>query len=97
MANMQKLIARTPILFESKLYGVGTELPTHNTAMNEAWIKAGTAVWVDETVPTEKTVSVKAKPKTAEPGLPGMAVASESETGEDLAGKVPKTRARSKK
>ena len=95
---MQKLIARTPILFESKLYGVGTELPTHNTAMNEAWIKAGTAKWVDdEAVSTEKTVSVKAKPKTAEPGLPGMAVASESETGEDLVGKVPKTKARSKK
>lgn len=95
---MQKLIARTPILFESKLYGVGTELPTHNTAMNEAWINAGTAKWVDdETVPTEKTVSVKAKPKTAEPGLTGQAVASESENGEDLVGKVPKTKARSKK
>ena len=94
---MQKLIAVVSILFESKLYGVGTELPTHNTAMVDAWISAGTAKWVDESVPTEKTVPVKAKPKTAEAGLEGQAVTSESETGEDLVGKVPKTKARSKK
>ena len=94
---MKKLIAKKTILFESKLYEVGTELPTHNTAMNEAWVEAGTAVWVEESVSTEKPVPVKAKPKTAEPGLPGQAESSESEIGEDLVGKVPKTKARSKK
>ena len=93
----KKLIAKTPILFESTLYGVGTELPTRNTAMVEAWINAGTAVWVEKTVSTEKTVPVKAKSKTAESGLSGEAVASESETGENLVGKVPKTKARSRK
>lgn len=94
---MKKLIAKKTILFESKLYEVGTELPTHNKAMIEAWVEAGTAVWVEESVSTEKSVPVKAKPKTDEPGLPGQAVSSESETGEDLVGKVPKTKARSKK
>ena len=98
---MQELIAKTSILFESKLYRVGDKLPTHNATMVEAWIKAGTAVWVEKTVSTENPVSeqkpVKAKPRTAEPGLAGQAVSSESETGEDLVGKVPKTASRSKK
>lgn len=99
---MRKLIALVPILFESKLYGVGTELPTHNTAMVDAWIEAKTAVWKEKTVSTENNVSTEsepviAKPKTAEPGLEGQAVNSESETGENLVGKIPKTAARSKK
>ena len=59
--------------------------------MVEAWLAAGTAVWKDAETPK----AVKARPKTAEPGLPGVAVASETE--DNLAGKVPKTAARKKK
>lgn len=91
---MQKLTAQRSILFENRIYAPGETLPAHNAAMVEAWINAGTAVWIDsETISTK----AKAKPKTAEPGLPGAAVASESENGENLVGKVPKTTSRKKK
>ena len=90
---MQKLTAKTSILFESKLYHPGDELPANNPAMVEAWLEAGTAVWIDD----EKPKSPKAKMRTAEPGQPGVAVHSESENGENLVGKVPKTNSRKKK
>ncbi len=91
---MQVLTAQKSILFESKMYAPGDKLPTHNAAMVEAWLNAKTAVWIDnETVSTKAT----ARPKTAEPGAPGAAVASESEDGENLVGKVPKTTRRKKK
>ena len=83
-----------PILFESKIYEVGAELPTKNPQIVEAWLDAKTAVWKDDEVPEEKTVQVR--PATAEPGLAGQAISSESEAGEDLVGKVPKTVARTK-
>ena len=100
---MKELIATASILFESKLYGVGDKLPTHNATMVNAWIEAGTAVWVEKTVSEQKSEQeteqkpVNAKPMTAEPGLAGQAVSSETETGENLVGKVPKTASRSKK
>lgn len=92
---MQKLIARAVILYNGKLYDIGDELPTNNPQYVEAWIAAGTAVWKDAEEVTP--VPVKAVARTAEPGLPGKAVASESEDGDDLVGKVPKTAARKKK
>ena len=91
---MQKLIAKALILFESKLYEVGAELPTKNPQMVDAWVKAGTAVWKNDEEPEE--TPVKVRPATAEPGLAGQALSSESETGENLVGKVPKTTARTK-
>ena len=91
---MQKLTAQKSILFESKIYNPGETLPAHNASMVEAWIEAGTAVWLDDEA---KKPQAKARPRTAEPGLPGVAVASESEDGENLVGKVPKTRGRKKK
>lgn len=91
---MQKLIARTTILHDGKLYAIGDELPANNPQMVEAWSSAGTAVWKDDE--EVKPVPVKAVARTAEPGLPGTAAASESEDGDDLVGKVPKTAARSK-
>lgn len=85
------LVAVYPILFLSHQYKVGELLPTNYPDMVEAWLAAGTAVWADSEAPK----AVKASPKTAEPGLPGVAVASESE--DNLVGKVPKTAARKKK
>lgn len=91
---MKVLTAQKSILFESKMYNPGDELPVHNAGMVDAWIAAKTAVWIDdETIGTKAT----AQPKTAEPGLSGAVVASESEDGDDLAGKVPKTTRRKKK
>lgn len=91
---MQRLIAKQSILFESRIYNPGDALPTHNSNMVEAWTAAQTAVWYDD---EESKKAIKAKPRTAETGLCGEAISSESEDGENLVGKVPKTRSRSKK
>lgn len=91
---MQKLVAVSTILLDTKIYEIGEALPANNQAMVDAWVEAGTAVWKDT---DEETTKVKAKARSAEPGLSGKAVVSESEDGEDLVGKVPKTAARKKK
>lgn len=92
---MQRLMAVTAILYQSKMYMPGEELPVNNETMVNAWLEAGTAVYKD-TEDTE-TISAKARPVTAVPGLPGLAVNSESEDGVDLVGRVPRTAARKKK
>lgn len=97
---MQKLTAQKSILFESKIYDPGDRLPTKNAGMVKAWLAAGTAVWIDEPeveIIDKRKTTGKARPRTAEPGLPGVAVASESENGENLVGKVPKTAGRKRK
>lgn len=90
---MKKLIARKHILCNGKMYAPGSELPTNNVSITDAWLRAKTAAWVDK----EKTIAAKARLVTAEPGLPGSAAASESENGEDLAGKIPQTSKRKRK
>lgn len=40
-----RLIAIYPILYESRQYKVGEQLPANNHEMTEAWINAGTAKW----------------------------------------------------
>ena len=87
------LVAVYPILFHSKQYKVGDILPANYPDMVEAWLEAGTAAWIDDETENTKT---KARPRTAEPGLSGVAVASEAEDGENLVGKVPKTTNRKK-
>ena len=83
------LTAICPILYLSHQYKVGEELPANDPGMVEAWTAAGTAAWL----PVREPVA-KAKPRTAEPGLPGQAAVSESEDGDNLAGKIPKTSTR---
>lgn len=90
----KRLVAIYPILYLSHQYQVSETLPANNPDMVEAWLAAGTAVWVDD---KQAETPAKAQPATAEPGLPGVSVSSESEDGEDLVGKVPKTGRRSKK
>lgn len=92
-SEVKSLVATYPILYHSHQYAVGDTLPVNDTAMVEAWIEAGTAVWSDG---EEKSTAAKAVPKTAEPGLSGKAAGSETD-GDDLVGKVPKTPARKKK
>ncbi len=41
---MEKLIAKSSILFESHIYAPGDELPRHDAAMEKAWLDAGTAI-----------------------------------------------------
>lgn len=44
---MQKLIATYPILYLSGLYEVGSELPTNDPIMVQAWLDEETAIWKD--------------------------------------------------
>ncbi|MCM1189808.1 MAG: hypothetical protein NC541_11000 [bacterium] len=83
------LTAIYPILYLSHQYKPGEKLPTNDSGMVEAWIAAGTAAWLPVREP-----AVKAKPRTAEPGLPGQVAVSEAEDGENLVGRIPKTAVR---
>ncbi len=83
------LTAICPILYLSRQYRVGEELPANDPGMVEAWTVAGTAAWLPA-----RGSAAKAKLRTAEPGLSGQAAVSESEDGDNLAGKIPKTSAR---
>lgn len=86
------LTAVCNILYLSRQYKVGEELPANNPDMVSAWIDAGTAVWM-----CAGKESPKAKPMTAEPGLPGQAAQPESQDGGDLVGKVPVKKSRKKR
>ena len=71
----------------SREYFPGDALPPDHPDAG-AWVKAGTAVWVDaDKVPPTRT---KARTATALAGLPGAAVGGEL-TGDDLHGRVPAT------
>lgn len=86
---MNRLIAIIPILFGSKQYMPGDELPTSGYA--DDWIGNGAAKWEDDT--EVKLVPPKAKAVTAPAGLTGDAYPA---TGAepDLVGKVPSIKAR---
>lgn len=89
------LVALYPILYHSHQYKVGEELPANDASMVAAWLEAGTAKWVDgEDSDSEK--AAKAVPKTAEPGRTGQASTGTETDGDDLVGKVPKTKQRKK-
>lgn len=90
---MSRLIALRPVLYLSKQYGIGDELPVNNPVMVEAWIQAESAKWKDEAAGAEpETPKTKVKRATAEPGIEGR-----SDSGPVLQGKVPKTPGRAKK
>lgn len=44
---MKKLIATYPILYLSKFYDIGAQLPANDPTMVQAWLDAETAVWKD--------------------------------------------------
>lgn len=83
-------IAQTYILYNSTQYKPGDELPANDPEMLAAWLEAGTAKWLDETVVN----SMKAQSATALVGMYGTAVSSDSGDGEDLVGRVPHNSAR---
>jgi hypothetical protein len=86
------LVATAYILYNSKQYEPGDELPASDEGMVEAWVEAKTAAWINESA-----VRAKARPATALPGATGDAIHSESEDGENLVGRVPKTSNRRRK
>ena len=78
-------IAQAYILYNSTQYKPGDVLPANDPEMLAAWLEAGTAKWLDETVVN----SMKAQSVTALAGMYGTAVSSDSENGEELVGRVP--------
>lgn len=81
---MGKLIAVAHILYLSKQYKPGQELPQNDQNMVNLWVEAGTAKMVDEEEKSMKTV--KAKSVTAPVGRTGKSIPKTSE--DDLTGKV---------
>ena len=80
------LKAKLPVLYASRQYRPGDTLPVTNALLVDAWLESGAAQWVDdEDTPTKK--APKAKPVTAEAGLPGKSSDGDPEA---LVGKVPK-------
>lgn len=71
----------------SREYFPGDNLPMDHPDV-EAWVQAGTAVWVE--ADKEPPAHTKARMVTAPAGLTGAAVGGEV-TGDDLVGKVPAT------
>ena len=88
---MRQLIAVSPILFESRNYEPGDELPTHNAGLAGIWIGNGAAVWKDAEEAGER--AAKARQAAAPAGLPGNAIPS-SGPEQDLAGKPPSRKTR---
>ncbi|MCD8294675.1 MAG: hypothetical protein LUE27_05505 [Clostridia bacterium] len=92
---MRRLIAKRAVLYQSHLYAVGDELPVGDPRMIRAWVDAKSAYWKDDENKLERPVvaeAVKATLATAEPGLAGSS--PDSETADNLVGKVPETPAR---
>ena len=83
-----RLLALAHIQVGFAQYKPGDFLPADRPEDTAAWIEAGTAMWVPEDY--HPPSGVAARPVTAEPGLPGIAVGGEL-TGNDLIGKIPET------
>lgn len=59
---MKKLIAQRPIQYMGRTYERGAAIPAQDTKMVAAWLKAGSAKWVDDTT---ETVAAKAVQEAA--------------------------------
>lgn len=45
---MSILLAKCPVLYQSRIYAPGNPLPANDPVMRDAWLEAGTAVLVDD-------------------------------------------------
>lgn len=84
---MRKLRAKLPVLYASRQYGIGDALPGTDSRLVDAWLESGAAEWVDDEDDTPTQKPPKAKPVTAEPGMPGKSSDGDPDA---LVGKVPK-------
>lgn len=48
---MKQLIAKRSILYQNRIYGPGAALPAADGRMAAAWLRAGSAVWQEDTPP----------------------------------------------
>ncbi|PKM72843.1 MAG: hypothetical protein CVU91_07395 [Firmicutes bacterium HGW-Firmicutes-16] len=46
---MPRLIAKSSVLYQSRMYSPGDPLPANDPVMRDAWLEAGTAVLADDT------------------------------------------------
>ncbi len=82
---MGKLIATAHILYLSKQYKPGQELPQNNQEMVNLWVEAGTAKYAEE---ENVKQTAKARSVTAPVGRTGKSIPKTSE--DDLIGKPPR-------
>ena len=48
---MKQLIAKRSILYQNRIYSPGEALPAADGRMAKAWLRAGSAVWQEDTPP----------------------------------------------
>lgn len=48
---MKQLIAKRSILYQNRIYAPGQALPAADGRMAEAWLRAGSAAWQEDTPP----------------------------------------------
>lgn len=48
---MKQLIAKRSILYQNRMYAPGQALPAADGRMAEAWLRAGSAAWQEDTPP----------------------------------------------
>lgn len=85
------LKALRSILYKSRMYRPGDQLPAEDKDLVERWIRYGSAVWTEG---ASSDPPPRAELVTKEPGELGKAQPS---SGEDLAGKIPAGRSRKRK
>lgn len=90
------LVAQEYIQIGSIIHRPGDLLPLDDTEMVNAWIEAGTAVWMDLAEYMTAPSTATARLVTAMPGMSGLAVGGEA-TGDELVGRVPLTPERRKR
>lgn len=85
------LTARLPVLYLSRQYRPGDELPATDSALVDAWLESGAAYWADD---EDTQAAPKARPAAAEAGMPGNSSDADPEA---LVGKVPPRKKRTAK
>ena len=85
------LTARLPVLYLSRQYRPGDELPATDSALVEAWLDSGAAYWADD---EDTQTAPKAKAAAAEAGVPGKSSDGDPDA---LVGKVPPRKKRAAK
>lgn len=51
---MKQLIAKRSILYQNRIYAPGAALPAADGRIAAAWLRAGSAVWQEDTPPAEE-------------------------------------------
>lgn len=85
------LTARLPVLYLSRQYRPGDELPATDSALVDAWLESGAAYWADD---EDTQTAPKVTAAAAEAGMPGKSSDADPEA---LVGKVPPRKKRTAK